>query len=229
MSIDFSVQRQGAYEIKNSSSVYTKSKRKPTDPEIDFDYTHSRLVGNGDTPAQRLGISEEEYNSTETPAEQIGISKEDYIYFFGLTYVDGKMVYFPPADTPVDLQRAWYEKMRSMSIVEQGNLLSSIIAALKYGDYYTNGLTDPFVDNANMLARMKKLGGVGCLQLVHNVLSHHLSDMQYNNTIAISPHKQVEVDMLDSILELIKQDMDDEKQYQIDLANKDFLEHRHYD
>lgn len=146
-----------------------------------------------------------------------------------MTYVDGKKVYFPPADTPVGVQRAWYEKMRSMSGGDLGCLRCSIMDALKYGDYYTNELTDPFVDNANMLARMKKLGGVGCLQLVHNALSHHLSDMQYNNTIAISSHKQVEVDMLDSILDLVKQNMDDEKQRQMDLANQDFLAHRHYD
>lgn len=78
MSVDFSVQRQGAYEIKNP---HINPNRKSADPEMDFSLTHSRLVGNGYTSAQRLGMSEEEYNSTETLAEQIGISKEDYIFF----------------------------------------------------------------------------------------------------------------------------------------------------
>lgn len=215
---------QSAYVVKRTYTGYIP----PNDFDFLFDATHSRRIGDGDTPAKRLGISEEEYNSTETPAEAIGISKEDYFEFFSLTYDGkGKTLFFPPADTPIDVQRAWYDTVSSMDIISRGLLLSDICLALTHGDYYTNTTPDLATCKANMMDRIKNLGGVGCLQLAFNAMSHQLSDMAYNGATE-ERYRLLEQSLTDSVgrvLDRAKENLSETQRRQIKLANKDFLLH----
>lgn len=216
---------QSAYVVKRMYTGYIP----PNDFDFEFAATHSRLILDGDTPAERLGISEEEYNSTETPAEAIGISKEDYFAFFSLAIYKGKRVFFPPADTPIDVQRAWYDTVSSMDLISRGALLSDIHLALQYGDYYTNATMDPAIGYANMMDRIKNLGGVGCLQLVSNAMSHQLSDMACNGLTEdrYRLFEQSLADAIDRILDRAKENLDETRRRQIELANEDFLLHKH--
>lgn len=222
----------GAISACKPQSAYIVKKRRyipPGDLELEFDATHSRLILDGDTPAERLRISEEEYNSTETPAEAIGISKEDYFVFFSFDRAKGKRVFFPPADTPIDVQRAWYDMVSSMDLISRGQLSADIDTVLRYGDYYTNTMPDLAKSHADMMDRIKKLGGVGCLQLISNAMSHQLSDMACNGLTAERYRLLVQyrADAIDYILDRAKENLDETRRRQIELANEDFLLHKH--
>lgn len=216
---------QSAYVVKRTYTGYIP----PNDFDLEFAATHSRLILDGDTPAERLRISEEEYNSTETPAEAIGISKEDYFVFFSFDRDKGKRVFFPPADTPIDVQRAWYDMVSSMDIISIGQLSADIDTALRYGDYYTNTTPDLAKSHADMMDRIKNLGGVGCLQLISNAMSHQLSDMACNGLTAERYRLLVQyrADAIDYILDRAKENLDETRRRQIELANEDFLLHKH--
>ena len=129
--------------------------------------------------AQSGNITTASTGASQGSNNKLGLSDEEYTqyFYFSTDLSTGKGIYFPPADAPVEEQKAWYEQMSKLSAGERAVYHVNAGCAVMYGTYYRP--FDAVVDNSygpEMINRLKELGVKGTLKTIAAAQEQLLSD-----------------------------------------------------
>lgn len=129
--------------------------------------------------AQSGNVTTASTGASQGSNNKLGLSDEEYTryFYFATDLSTGKGIYFPPADAPVEEQKAWYEQMSKLSAGERAVYHVNAGCAVMYGTYYRP--FDAVVDNSygpEMINRLKELGVKGTLKTIAAAQEQLLSD-----------------------------------------------------
>ena len=157
-----------------SSSLLAQATNNGSKNKITENDTYEKVAA-----AQSGNITTASTGASQGSNNKLGLSDEEYTryFYFATDLSTGKGIYFPPADAPVEEQKAWYEQMSKLSADERVVYHVNASFAVMYGTYYRP--FDAVVDNSygpEMINRLKELGVKGTLKTIAAAQEQLLSD-----------------------------------------------------
>ena len=158
----------------SSSSLLTQTTNNGLKNKVTENETDEKAAA-----AQSGNITTASTSTSQKSNNKLGLSDEEYTryFYFDTDLSTGKGIYFPPADSSVEEQQAWYEQMSKLSDDERVVYNVNACCAVMYGTYYEP--FDAVVDDSygpEMINRLKELGVKGTLQTIAAAQEQLLSD-----------------------------------------------------
>ena len=157
-----------------SSSLLTQATNNGSKNKITENDTYEKVAA-----AQSGNVTTASTDASQGSNNKLGLSDEEYTryFYFDTDLSTGKGIYFPPADAPVEEQKAWYEQMSKLSAGERAVYNMNACNAVMYSTYYEP--YDAVVDNSygpGMINKLKELGVKGTLKTIAAAQEQLLSD-----------------------------------------------------